>query len=212
MFAVALDAPAEVVRNPQYAGQILRLLGERIPSNRRHRNQVAPVPDELQPAALSHSSLASAFNDDGRLQLATLGGGNHFVELQADEADQLWLMIHSGSRGLGQVVKSHHLARATIKSAGMLALDADTDAGQAYLNDQDWARRYAKANRAAMARDVIELLGDRLRSQPRAARNALWRGIAGAPQGRDARRCRGGWCDSRIDGDDELPRRRPGVS
>jgi tRNA-splicing ligase RtcB len=166
MFAIAFDAPADVVRNPQNAGTLLRLLRERIPSKRRHRRFAAMVPADLQPTDLSHLSLISAFKDDGHLQLGTLGGGNHFIELQADEADRLWLMIHSGSRGFGQLVKTHHLARATIRSAWMLALDTDTDDGRAYLNDQHWARRYAHANRAAMAGDVIDLLAQIARVPP----------------------------------------------
>jgi tRNA-splicing ligase RtcB len=162
MLAVGFAAAAaDLVRDPQMAGGMLRALRERVPSQRRHRRLIAPLPEALRPTDLSHPSLVATFNDVGRLQLGTLGGGNHFIELQADEADdRLWLMIHSGSRGLGQAVMAHHLARATIRSASMLALDADTAAGQAYLNDAEWACRYAQANRAAMARDVMALLSE----------------------------------------------------
>jgi RNA-splicing ligase RtcB len=68
--------------------------------------------------------------DVGQLQLGTLGGGNHFVEFQSDADDRLWLMIHSGSRAMGQAVKAHHLARAMIRSASMMALDADISDGR----------------------------------------------------------------------------------
>src|SRR5206468_11295358 len=112
---------------------------------RRSRRNALPMPDTLRGLELSHPSLISAGRDEARLQLGTLGGGNHFVELQADEDDRLWLMIHSGSRAVGQAVKAHHLARATVRSASMPALDAATEAGQAYLHDQEWARAYARA-------------------------------------------------------------------
>lgn len=165
MLAIAFDAAADVLRNPHHAGALLRGLGERIPAQRRHRARVLPLPRELASEELSHPSLAAVLKDEGRLQLGTLGGGNHFVEMQADEEDRLWLMIHSGSRAMGQVIRGHHVARADLRSASMATLDAGTDAGQAYLHDQAWACRYAAANRAAMAREVIALMNDLLRIQ-----------------------------------------------
>lgn len=87
--------------------------------------------------------------------MGTLGGGNHFVELQSDDDDgRLWLMIHSGSRAMGQAIREHHVSRAAAAGGGLRALDADTDAGRDYLNDVAWARRYADANRRAMAEAV----------------------------------------------------------
>jgi tRNA-splicing ligase RtcB len=75
-------------------------------------------------------------------------------------------MIHSGSRAVGQAVKAHHLARATIRSAQMSALDAATDDGRAYLHDQEWARGYAHANRLAMAEQVIKALKEQFLINP----------------------------------------------
>jgi len=162
MLAIAFDAQAHAVRNPVHAGAILRAMGERIPTQRRNRARLAAMPDLLATSSLSHPSLCAALQSHGRLQLGTLGGGNHFVELQADEEDRLWLMIHSGSRNIGQVIKAFHMAGATIGSGSMRALDTHTDAGQAYLHDQEWARRFADANRLAMAAEVIEILGELL--------------------------------------------------
>ena len=154
MVAVAFDAGADVLRDPARAGRLLRAVGERIPAHRRSRRNALALPMGLEIEALSHPFLASAVRDEARLQLGTLGGGNHFVEMQADETDRLWLMIHSGSRAVGQAVKAQHVARATVRSASMAALDAGADEGQAYLHDQEWARAYAHANRLAMAEQV----------------------------------------------------------
>ena len=122
-----------------------------------------PMPPDVRFESLSHPSLDAAVRDEARLQLGTLGGGNHFVEFHADGQGRLWLMIHSGSRAVGQAVKAHHLARATLHSASMKALDAGADEGRAYLCDQDWARAYAGANRRAMAEQaalaIKELFG-----------------------------------------------------
>lgn len=166
MLACAFDASADLLSDARNAGLLLRLLNERIPTHRRHRSRALPYPATLKPSELSHPLLRSVAQHEANLQLGTLGGGNHFVEMQADESDCLWLMIHSGSRVLGQEVKRHHLARATIRSASMMALDADTSEGQAYLQDQNWARAFAEANRTAMAQEVAILLRQHFKIQP----------------------------------------------
>jgi tRNA-splicing ligase RtcB (3'-phosphate/5'-hydroxy nucleic acid ligase) len=155
MLALAFDGSAKTLRNGANAGALLRALGETIPTQRRHRARALPYPSALRPRDLSHGALQAFAVGDAALQLGTLGGGNHFVEMQADENDRLWLMIHSGSRAMGQTIKTHHLARASVRAGGMAALDADTGAGQAYVHDQQWARDFAFANRAAMAEQVI---------------------------------------------------------
>lgn len=158
MLAIVFDADAKLLRDPKIAGSLLRLLGECVPIHRRHRSRLMPLSDDLRGEDLSHGSPKGVLNDAGILQIGTLGGGNHFVEFQADQDNRLWLMIHSGSRAMGQAVRAHHLAGATVRSASMLALDVDTPAGQAYLHDQHWARRYAQANREAMARAISQTL------------------------------------------------------
>lgn len=158
MLAIGFDASADVLRDAKTAGTVLRLLGERIPGTRRNRRRTIASPESLQRLSLSDHSLASIAKDDGALQLGTLGGGNHFVELQSDEEDRLWLMIHSGSRAMGQAIRECHLARGEVHAQKMIALDVRTERGQAYLNDVQWARGYAQANREAMGRLVVEIL------------------------------------------------------
>jgi tRNA-splicing ligase RtcB len=163
MLAIGFDSDATALRNPANAGLLLRALTEAVPIHRRHRSRTMPLPDVLRQDRLSHGALTGTLQDSGVLQMGTLGGGNHFIELQADASDRLWLMIHSGSRAMGQAVKAHHLARATLRSASMMALDIETTAGQAYLHDQHWARAYAHANRQAMGGLVVDLLRERFK-------------------------------------------------
>jgi tRNA-splicing ligase RtcB len=160
MLAVAFNVSADVLSAPADAGRLLREIGRRIPARRHHRARMLEWPESLRISDLSHGSLQSIAKAEGQLQLGTLGGGNHFVEMQADEADRLWLMIHTGSRIIGQEVKGHHLARATLRSSQMQALDTDDDAGQAYLNDQEWARRFARENRLAISRQVADAMAE----------------------------------------------------
>jgi tRNA-splicing ligase RtcB len=166
MLAMAFDAPAASVRDdPAVAGRVLRALAGAVPVMRRHRRRLAPWPDILREHRPSQGALEAVARDEATLQLGTLGGGNHFVELQADGDDRLWLMIHTGSRAVGQAVRGHHLSHGTKLAGGMVAVDATTPAGQAYLNDVAWARAYADANRRAIAAAVADVLREELNAR-----------------------------------------------
>ncbi len=159
MLALAFDATADILRDRDAAAQVLAALYEYVPI-RHHHPRTAPVfPPALLDGVLSHLRLEALKKSDARGQMGTLGSGNHFVELQAQcGSDQLWLMIHSGSRNIGQQILHQHLPATQKTSTGMAALDADSQAGRAYLADMQWARDYAAANRRAMALAVARAL------------------------------------------------------
>lgn len=164
MLALAFDVEADALRHGDVAGQVLRRLTERIPQSRRHRRHVLPWPEDLPLDALSFA----IDRDDAALQLGTLGGGNHFVELQADEAGQLWLMLHTGSRAVGQAVRTHYVRarRPGDFSRPGGGLDASTSEGRSYLDDAAWASRYSAASRSAITACVVEVLREVLNARP----------------------------------------------
>jgi tRNA-splicing ligase RtcB len=180
MLAVAFDVGAEALGDPAVAGRVLGRLGEVVPVLRRHRRHAVAWPEGLAQDArprgtrlnggetlrLSHPGLEGVRREVGALQLGTLGSGNHFVELQGDEDGRLWLMIHSGSRGMGQAIRDHHLARAVAVGWGLKALDVGTEEGAAYVRDVGWARAYAEANRRAMAERVADVLAEAVSARP----------------------------------------------
>src|SRR5713101_3109723 len=73
-----------------------------------HRGRGVPIPDELLGAPLSTHALEKVRDRFARAHLGTLGGGNHFLELDRDAEGCLWLLVHSGSRGLGAAIAAHH--------------------------------------------------------------------------------------------------------
>ena len=104
---------------------------------------------------LSSARLQSDAEREGRLQLGTLGRGNHFVELQRNEHGTLSLLIHSGSRSMGQIISTWHLKNASVDPrSGLKHICAESELGKAFLNDLEWARRYAAVNRLEMLRAV----------------------------------------------------------
>ncbi len=156
--SVALGSDDDVF-DQKIAAFVLSKLYQAVPIN-KHSNHGA-IAYEIK---LSCPKLEKASSREGRLQLGTLGRGNHFVEFQRDQSGRLWLLIHSGSRAMGQMISVHHLKHADMDSvSGLKFLDADTDAGQSWLSDQKWAREYAAANRVAIldaiARTVLQPLG-----------------------------------------------------
>jgi len=110
------------------------------------------------------STLEKSAGREGRLQLGTLGRGNHFVELQRDERGIFSLLIHSGSRAMGPLISAWHLRDAEVdQGSGLKFIDTQTDVGHAFLNDLEWARQYAATNRlemlAAIEKEVCLTLG-----------------------------------------------------
>lgn len=158
MLAVPFDTDAASISEPRVAGRILAGLGNSIPARRRHRRRTIPMPADLATARLSDSKLQAVWNTTGVLEFATLGSGNHFVELQSDESNQLWLMVHSGSRGLGPAIRDHHLAQGEGIGGGLKCLKSGSDSGTAYLRDAQWARQFAAENRRHIALLVEETL------------------------------------------------------
>ena len=105
-------------------------------------------------------------------QLGTLGGGNHFIEIQKGSDGYIWIMIHSGSRNLGYKVAKHYnqLAQELCKKwysnipefkgeDGLAFLPLDTPEGQAYLLEMNYALQFAYANRKLMIERVKDAFG-----------------------------------------------------
>jgi tRNA-splicing ligase RtcB (3'-phosphate/5'-hydroxy nucleic acid ligase) len=101
-------------------------------------------------------------------QIGTLGGGNHFIELCLDEENRVWIMLHSGSRGIGNVMGRYFIQQARKEAERNhlhlpdkdLAWFADgTDLFDDYVEAVDWAQDYALLNR----RQMMELIVDALR-------------------------------------------------
>lgn len=108
-------------------------------------------------------------------ELGTLGGGNHFIELSLDESDNLWIMLHTGSRGPGNVMASYFINKAKAQSAAkgeelvdsnLASFEEGTELFDSYMLATTWAQRYAMVNREEILADVIKSLTD------------VWPGIA----------------------------------
>ncbi len=129
--------------------RLLSGLGAAIPvGDEVHRKKAAaPLPHAFATNALQHACERLAPR-----HLGTLGGGNHFVELDRDGGGDLWLLIHSGSRGVGAAIAAHHVRVGA-------ALNVETPEGAACLADLAWAITFARANRDAIREAAVRVLG-----------------------------------------------------
>jgi len=112
-------------------------------------------------------------------QLGTVGGGNHYVDLFADEEDRIWVGVHFGSRGLGHKTATHFLKAAGGKD-GMdvppTVVHEKSEIGHDYLAGMHLAGRYAYAGREAVARHVVRgILGAEIVEEVHNHHNFAWR-------------------------------------
>jgi tRNA-splicing ligase RtcB len=111
-----------------------------------------------------HPVLARTNN---RMHLGTLGGGNHFIEICLDESGAVWVMLHSGSRGVGNAIGSHFIELAkedmrtwmvNLPDQDLAYLPEGTRHFDEYVEAVEWAQEYARANREVMMQAVIRAL------------------------------------------------------
>jgi len=120
------------------------------------------VPEYTGASTLSDKQVAKVTD-----QFGTLGSGNHFVEVCLDERDRVWVVLHSGSRGIGNQLATRHIEGAkglmkkhfvTLEDPDLAYLVEDTPEFDAYIADMLWAQEYARANREAMMEAVLTQL------------------------------------------------------
>ncbi|WGL16854.1 RtcB family protein [Microbulbifer bruguierae] len=104
-------------------------------------------------------------------QLGTLGGGNHFIEICLDEDNFVWVMLHSGSRGIGNAIGQHFIQLAKRDMEGHIHNLPDRDLAyfqegnphfDEYVDAVHWAQEYARVNRQEMMKLVLEVLQGQL--------------------------------------------------
>jgi tRNA-splicing ligase RtcB len=117
-----------------------------------HRGRDAAFDLELSTNTLARQALRLVPR-----HLGTLGGGNHFVELDRAHDGSLWLLVHSGSRGVGGAIAQHHVRAA---KGPLGAIRFDTPEGQACWKDLHVAFEFARRNRQALVEEALVAVND----------------------------------------------------
>jgi tRNA-splicing ligase RtcB len=163
-------------------GRVLQNIRDLIPSGvgishkRPLEQAIRFIADHGFPAGIDDAALvrrAPDLRNKTRIQVGTLGAGNHFVEVCEDARGQVWLLLHSGSRGVGNLLATSHVgvAREACANEGIALEDRDfaylmagTKQAEAYLADMLWAQRYAYAQREAMMDSLMTAVSNELGS------------------------------------------------
>ncbi len=174
--AVLTDAPVEEVRAnlKTIMDDVWRTLSFGIGLN----NKDERVEHELYDDEAWKLTPMSGLKELARAQLGTIGSGNHYVDLFADEQERSWIGVHFGSRGLGHKTATHFLNKGGAKD-GMdvdpLVLKADSNLGADYIACMNLAGRYAYAGRDWVCARVARMLGAKILDEVHNHHNFAWR-------------------------------------
>jgi tRNA-splicing ligase RtcB len=152
-------------------GRIRHDIERRIPMSAGRNNKT--VSETAAPRIAHLESIARkdyrSIDRSWNLQLGTLGGGNHFIELATDETGTVWVTLHSGSRGIGNKIGNLHIRKAQrrMEAEGVSLPDRDlayltehTPEFDDYVADLQWAQEFARLNREEMMDRAMASLSD----------------------------------------------------
>jgi tRNA-splicing ligase RtcB len=138
--------------------------------NSKIHGTAAPRIQEMEYEAVRNGAGVEHYDNadhNWRLELGSLGSGNHFIEVCLDEKDRVWVVLHSGSRGIGNKLATKHIDKAKRLMESMFITLADPDlayfaertpAFEEYIRDMLWAQKFALLNREEMMDRVLEEL------------------------------------------------------
>lgn len=136
--------------------------------NRKQWGRAPAAVAELEALARTESVDPESFAKNWRLQLGSLGGGNHFIEVTADETGAVWTFLHSGSRGVGNRIARHFITAAQevtfrrdpdLPDQNLASLTEADRGYRPYLAHLHWAQEFARLNREVMMDRVVDQLG-----------------------------------------------------
>ena len=170
MCAIKTDIIAEEIPRQLIKEKIMAGIRERIPLGMDHHKELQHESFMPQGHDIDNLHVVSRQYTSARRQIGTLGGGNHFIELQKDEEGYLWIMLHSGSRNLGkQVGDFYNKLAKQLNSMYFAGIDPEwqmhflplgSKEFTAYWKEMSYCVDFAFCNRKLMMDRIMEILSD----------------------------------------------------
>lgn len=169
MIAVETDVPAERLTELSFRRAIQTRLKAEIPVGEGNHHHTPQEWDGFESYLANNPRMEQFVQKIDRCNLGTLGGGNHFIEIQKSDEGFVWLMIHSGSRNLGQRVEKHYQEKAIklnklfhvpLADPDLAFLPLKLPEGHDYFRDMLFALRYAEENRRRMMAKTKEIFAE----------------------------------------------------
>ena len=152
--------------------KIIKNIYQVIPVGFDHQNK--PQDESLMPQGynIKGMPMMKSLYESALRQLGTLGGGNHFIELQRASDDSLWIMMHSGSRNIGKQIADHYGKVAKYYNKlwysevipGLEFLPIETQYAKEYFNEMEYCVKFAFANRRLMMERVCDIIQNELKN------------------------------------------------
>lgn len=146
---------------------LMSKIREAIPLGMRHHEKPQQLPQEIA-VCPAPATVVKREYEAMHYQLGTLGGGNHFIEIQAGDDGYVYVMLHSGSRNLGKQIGDHYNRMAAEMNGKYFSsvtpdmqlafLPLDEAAGRAYMDEMEYAVKFAKYNRKLMMDRIAEII------------------------------------------------------
>lgn len=184
MVSVETDMYADVIQDMVIRRKIIDTIKKYIPTGMNHHKEEQGwerynvwlyTEKTLFTDSIINSQTLNTKNSLFKRSLGTLGGGNHYWELEVDQNNKIWITIHSGSRNLGlQIAKYYHqealkmnkLWKSQLPHDDLAYLPVDSQLGNDYINDMNFAMEYAFENRRRMMSTSLEHLNKILGLNP----------------------------------------------
>lgn len=171
MIAVKLDLNAKQL--PDHLKKIRSVIERKVPisGGGRHKDVPEYILNQWKALEFGHKWLEEkyphAFRKNAVEQLGTLGTGNHFIEVCLDESQQVWIMIHSGSRGAGSLIGQHFIDKALRRCKddgssinGLGWIHENDPMFDDYIKAVEWAQNFAMINRQSMLKATIDAISE----------------------------------------------------
>jgi tRNA-splicing ligase RtcB (3'-phosphate/5'-hydroxy nucleic acid ligase) len=136
-------------------------------NHHNHKQDISHMPDSKQ---IFSGGIVDQEFENAREQVGTLGGGNHFIEVQKGSDGQVWIMVHSGSRNIGHKVAEYYNKKArklnekwhagVDKSINLAFLPIDTVEAKTYITEMQYCVDFAFANRKLMMKKIQSVFSD----------------------------------------------------
>lgn len=138
-----------------------------------HSTDIGEITSDLMRTVIDplYKGDTSKFHAKAASQIGSLGSGNHFIEVCIDESQDVWIMLHSGSRGIGNMIGTHYIAKAkrqmeqffiTLPDDNLAYFPEDTEDFDDYMHAVGWAQNYALENRRRMMLQVVTAMRNML--------------------------------------------------
>jgi tRNA-splicing ligase RtcB (3'-phosphate/5'-hydroxy nucleic acid ligase) len=138
-----------------------------------HSTDIGEITSDLMRTVIDplYKGDTAKFHAKAASQIGSLGSGNHFIEVCVDESQDVWIMLHSGSRGIGNMIGTHYIAKAkrqmeqffiTLPDDNLAYFPEDTEDFDDYMHAVGWAQNYALENRRRMMLQVVTAMREML--------------------------------------------------